>query len=251
MQLRSLLLSSNERVSTILSRLLRDLGIEVHLCSKLEQALKKLSDRKYDGIFADFEHPEALELLRNIKKFKHNKRSVAFAIVEKNAGLQQPFRAGAHFVIHKPLSIEGSKRTLRAAHGLLMREKRNHFRNDISASGALIADGRASSPILLLDLHRTGALIESPVTLKTGQKVNLWFSVPESTVDVRVEAIVRWTDIAGRAGVEFQAISENSHRTLEEWARRMSTELEEVDEMMANNPGITCQFERVRSVALR
>jgi CheY-like chemotaxis protein len=250
-QLRSLLLSNNERVSTILSRLLHDLGIEVHLCSRIKEAREKLSDRKYDGIFADFEHPDALDLIRSVKKYKHNKRSVAFAIVEKDAGLQQPFQAGAHFVIHKPLSIEGSKRTLRAAHGLLMREKRNHFRNDISASGALSANGRASSPILLLDLHRTGALIESPVTLKQGQKVNLWFSVPESTVDVRVEAIVRWTDIVGRAGVEFQTIAENSQRTLEEWARRMSTEFDDIDEMMANNPGITCQFERVRSVALR
>jgi CheY-like chemotaxis protein len=251
MKLCSLLLSHDARVLKILSLLLSDLAIQVDVCTRLEEAQEKLSDRKFDGIFADCGHPGAFELIGSVKKSRHNKRSIAFAIVDRDAGLRSAFQSGAHFVIHKPLSVEGSKRTLRAAHGLLMREKRSHFRNDISVPGALSINAQVPNPVLLLDLHRTGALIESPMALKTGQTVRLMFTVPESTEEVEAIAIVRWTDIAGRAGVHFQSVSKESERALLDWAKKSSVELNDFVETLGANPGITGAFERVRSVDLR
>lgn len=250
MQLRSLLLSKDDRVARILSLLLNELAIKVDVCRELDEAQEKLSDRKFDGVFADFEHGDALELLRRVKKSKHNKRSIAFAIVERESGLGPAFQAGAHFVIHKPISVEVSKRTLRAAHGLLMREKRSHFRNDISSLGAMATDGQPLSPVLLLDLHRSGALIESRVVLKVDQMLQLRFAVPETTAEVEVEATVRWTDIGGRAGVQFQKVSPHSQRAFEDWAKRVSVEFE-LDETLRVRPGNICEFERVRSIDLR
>jgi CheY-like chemotaxis protein len=226
------------------------MAIEVEACGDLYEAQERLSERKFDGIFADFEHADALQLLRNVKKSKHNKRSIAFAIVEPQAGLGEAFQAGAHFVIYKPVSVQGSKRTIRAAHGLLMREKRSHFRNDISVPGALLVPGQPLSPVLLLDLHRNGALIESRIGLRIGQTFRLWFTVPETTSEVEVEATVRWRDIAGRTGVKFSNISRESHRSLDDWSRRVSVEFD-LDEALGANPGITTEFERIRSVHLR
>jgi CheY-like chemotaxis protein len=250
-KLRSLLLSHDARILKILSLLLSDLAIEVDVCTRLEEAQEKLSDRKFDGIFADCGHPGAVELIRTVKKSKHNKRSIVFAIADRDAGLRSAFQSGAHFVIHKPLSIEGSRRTLRAAHGLLMREKRSHFRNDISIPGALFINAQAPNSVLVLDLHRAGALIESPMALKTGQMVRLTFTVPESTEEVKAVAIVRWTDIAGRAGVCFQTVSKESERALLDWATKSSVEFDDFVEALDPNPGITTMFERVRSVDLR
>ena len=250
MELRSLLFSRNERVAKILSLLLKDLSIEVVLCQDLEEAQQKLWEKKFDGIFADCELEEAPELLRSFRRSKHNKRSIAFAIVERETRLGVPFRSGAHFVIHKPLSVESSKRTLRAAHGLMMREKRNYYRHDISTSAMLRTFGKHPMHVLLLDLCKSGALIESKLLVKKGQVVNLRFSLPETRQEISVEGLVRWADATGRAGIEFQVVPESSRRALAEWTKRFSVEDERGDWMEAEK-GITTYIEKVRTVDLR
>jgi hypothetical protein len=194
--------------------------------------------------------PEAGDLLRSVRRSKHNRRSISFAIVEPETRLGIPFGCGAHFVIHKPLSVEGSKRTLRAAHGLMMREKRNHFRADVSTGATLRTYGKPATRVLLLDLCRTGALIDSRLLLKKGQTVHLRFTVPETSIEIGVDAVVRWADITGRAGLFFQTLNEGSRLALGAWMRKVAVE-EVVPYDLLQRAGITSAFERVRAIGLR
>ena len=118
-QLRSILLSKNDRVARLLTLLLKDFDIQVEVCKDLREAQEKLWESKCDGIFADCEMKEAVELLRSVRTSKHNKRSIAFAIIGPEMSMSAAFQAGAHFVIHKPITVETSKRTLRAAQALV------------------------------------------------------------------------------------------------------------------------------------
>jgi DNA-binding response OmpR family regulator len=249
-QICSLLLSRDNTVSKFLLSLLNQLPSDVKVCTRLDEAKDKLLDRKFDGVFTDCDHPDAFDLIRSVRKSKHNKRSIIIALVEQDGGLQAAFQSGAHFAIHKPLTVERSKRTLRAAHGLMMREKRSRFRNDISTSGEISVNARSCYPVLVLDLHRNGALIESPVDLTVGQTLSLSFVVPESAAQAQVQATVRWTDVAGRAGVQFQIFSKDSQLALTDWARRLAVDFDDL-ESLATNPGRTNLFERVRTVDLR
>lgn len=251
MKVRSLLLSDDAKLSKILTLLLSDFSIETEACTSLQEAREKLFDRKFDGIFADCDHPGAFELIESVRKSKHNKRSIAFAIADSDAGLTPAFQSGAQFVIHKPLSIERSKRTIRAAHGMLMREKRSRYRKNVSVRGRLSVNGRVEYRALLLDLSRTGALIDYEVPLLPGQIISLKFCLPETTDELKVTAVVRWSDVTGRAGVYFKEMSSENERAMMEWAKRFSVELDELPEPSSANAVAISEFEAICYVDLR
>lgn len=247
--LRSILLSKNDRVARILTLLLKDFEIQLEVCADLDEAKGKLFEGKCDGIFADCELAESLELLRCVRKSKHNKRSIAFAIIGSETPMGVAFQAGAHFVIHKPITVETSKRTLRAAHGLMMREKRLQYRNLVTLSATAKTYGHPPVGVTLLDICRDGALIEShEVRLQKGQLINLRFPLPGTKLEVAVECTVRWADLTGHAGLHFEVIPEQTERVLAQWVKEMSVDGEKVESIEA--PAVLTGIERFHSAEL-
>ena len=130
MNLKSLLLCSDEKIVRVLRRTLGDLEIGVELCSDADAALRKLTRQRFEAIIVDCAGTGYEAVLRSARSAIWNKRSVAVAIVEPGAGLRSVFDTGAHFVLYKPVSSERAKSSFRAARALRMasareRERRN------------------------------------------------------------------------------------------------------------------------------
>jgi len=235
MGLTSLIFSCDERAIKILGLLLSELDIKTEHVGTLAQAKVCLARQKYDGVFAECEAEDGAALLRSVRKSKHNLRSIVFALSATELKMNAAFELGAHFVLQKPLAVEKVKRTLKAAHGLMMREQRSHYRHPTSTKVTLkTATGKTMSA-WLKDLSQSGAMIDSDLPLRKDQPISLRFMLPETQITVEVEGKTTWSDPTGRTGVRFETLSESSQKQLLEWviARSMDVEKPPATSIMA------------------
>lgn len=91
-------------------------------CTEPFDAVKKLMRQRYDAVIVDWENEaNATLVLKNARMSPANKTSLAVAIVEGQTSVRNAFRAGANFVLYKPISLEQAKTSLRAARALMQR----------------------------------------------------------------------------------------------------------------------------------
>jgi len=224
MILRCLLYSNDDRAVRLLRLSLDDLSIEVEHTTDLARCKELLLQQKFDGIVADCELADGPELLRSVRYTKHNRRSIVFALTGAEITMRQAFDMGAHFIIYKPLVLERVKRTISAAHGLMMREKRQHFRHPAKATTSLRIGQRPATNITMLDLSQHGALLDIGTVLKKNQQVQVRFTLPDTTYVVEADARVTWSDPSGRAGIHFEFVPEEAQAKLVDWVIERSSE---------------------------
>src|ERR1017187_3456491 len=124
MDLKSLLLSSDDRTGSILCRVPSHLEIGVDHCAASEEAVPRLPRLRFEAIIVDCsDTEESGNVLRASKAAPVNKRALSIVLVENNVGLKGGFEMGAHFVLHKPLAVERAKASFRAVRALMKSER--------------------------------------------------------------------------------------------------------------------------------
>ncbi len=231
MALCSLIFGQDERTVKILRLLLADLSIESVITSDAGVAQMELCRRKFDGIFANCDNEEGAALLRSIKRSKHNTRAVVFGFTSSERNATLAFELGAHFAIDKPLVVAKVKRTLKAAHGMMMREQRIHYRHPAAAYVTVKADSFSVKTASMCDLSQGGALLQTATGCKKGQFLRLRFILPETRTVIETAAKVTWSDLTGRVGVKFLDMPEFASHELNEWVidRSMKVEVSDAD----------------------
>src|ERR1700719_3993745 len=106
MNLKSLLLCSDEKIVRILRRTLGDLDISVEHCPSSEIALRHLTRWRFEAIIVDCAGPGAAEVLSVVRTSPCNQRAVAVAILDPAIGLRSAFELGANFILYKPVTAE-------------------------------------------------------------------------------------------------------------------------------------------------
>src|SRR6202167_2446995 len=132
MNLQSLLLCSDEKIGRVLRRTLGDLDIGVEHCTNAEVALRHLTRDRFEAIIVDCAGPGAADVLRAARMAPCNKRAIAVAILDPEVGLRSAFEIGAHFILYKPVSVERSKSSFRAARALMKKERRRNSRVSVN-----------------------------------------------------------------------------------------------------------------------
>jgi hypothetical protein len=69
----------------------------------------------------------------------------------------------------------------------------------------------------LLDLHEEGFAVQTSERLEMNRAVTLCLDLPETRSFIHGCGEVVWSDDAGRGGIRFSALSENSRQILKEW----------------------------------
>ncbi len=226
MGLCAVIYSKDERVLRILRSLLADLSIEAEFATSATAAVDRLWRRKYDAIIAECDDQEGVAVLRAIRRSRHNQRSVAFVICPEPTAGALASEIGVHFVLQKPIVIEKAKRTLKAAYGLMMREKRSYYRHEVAAPASLRTE-KSGLTATLRNLSPGGAMLETTSVLKKGQTIQTRFLLPDSSVVVESSARVVWCDPTGRTGIQFESMAEEPQRALMDWAAARSVEPEQ------------------------
>jgi CheY-like chemotaxis protein len=220
MALQALLLSNDPEVLKTIRRALDSVNIDLQLCNSAEEAGHILKCRKYDSILVDCDVRNAPAVLRDLRKGKSNKSCIAFALINQATSIQQAFEMGANFVLDKPLAMDRTARSVRAAHGLIMRERRRYHRHLVNATGTIMVDAGTEISVGITNISEGGISIECVRRLDEGGAARLKFLLPGSKKLLEIKGEIAWAGADGRAGIRFQVLPVAAKEELEEWMEK-------------------------------
>src|SRR5579864_770307 len=226
MALQALLLSRDPEVHRTIRRVLDTANIDLDLCNTADQARHILIRRKYDAVMVDCDDiQDGALVLRELRLGKSNKSCIAFALVNGKTNIQQAFEMGANFVLDKPISLDRATRSVRAAQGLIMRERRRYHRHLIKASGAILVDQGAELPLHITNISHGGISIECSRKLDEGGAARVRLNLPGAKKALDIKGEVVWSTPEGRAGIRFQILSAEAKKDLDAWLEKRALPL--------------------------
>jgi PilZ domain len=200
---------------------MQQFAIATEACNEVSLALRLLNQQKFEAVVIDLGLDRANEVLEQVRLSQSNRTVVTFAITDpqKPAGLKiQP-----HFAIEKPLSASSVGRTIKAAFGLIVRERRRSFRCPVTIPAVILTNGKEAN-CRLVNISEGGMAITETPSLQPGEHVRVLFTLPGQRNRFTIESEVCWYDEKGRAGIRWLLISAEQRAVLQEW---LAAKLEE------------------------
>jgi hypothetical protein len=237
MNLKSLLLCSDDKIVRVLRRTLGDLDIEVEHCTSSEGALRLLTRDRFEAIIVDCAGAGAADVLRGARSAACNKRAVAVAILDPDTGPRSAFALGAHFTLHKPVSVERAKSSFRAARALMKRERRRNTRVPVHFPLEMVsAQSGARFKVNTTDVGEGGLAISLPRRSKPQGRWDLSFTLPGASTRMEVAAEFAWEGSGTQVGLRFLEPPPEIAHQLREWIGRNTPDGEKDD------PPVSCQL---------
>src|SRR5205814_10264404 len=225
---RALLVSRDPPTIEQLSQSLQELAASTEVCTDIPNAIRLVNTRKFETVVVDLKLGEqSRSVLERVRLSPSNHTTVAFAITRSAKESAMAFEAGSNFVFERPLSPLALARTLKAAYGLIVRERLRYFRCPTSIP-AIIGQDQGWIQAEAVNISQGGVAIVTSASLKSGAKVNVQLTIPGHANQFSVESEVCWCDAKGRAGLRFLSLSEDQSSELKEWlSRRLEQSLPE------------------------
>ena len=235
MNLKSLLVSSDERTVRILRRVLSDLEIEVEHCSAADDAIRRITRQRFEAIIVDgVNAEEASSVFRGAKAAPANKRALAIVLVESPVGLKGGFEMGAHFVLHKPLAVERAKASFRAVRALMRRERRLQLRVAVQIPVECFGSGRYTANTI--DLCEGGMAIQFSGRVAKENSLRFSFELPGMDQALEIHGELAWEGNGAQAGVRFKDATDEQRKILCQWLNSQLPEPEPDD------PPVNCRL---------
>lgn len=215
----ALLLSTDPRSLGIMRKVLEGYRINVKVAGSVAAASPLIKTTKFDlGIF-DNDVPGALELAGGRSPIANPK--MVFALVQ-NSTLKDLASKRIHFVVRKPFSTELFARSLRAAYGTMMRDRRISFRRPVQIKpvSAILVQEKGNQSLnasTIVDLSQTGLCIQTLEILPQGASLEIEFQLPDNQGTIHATGSVMWTRASGRTGVRFIHIPQAEQKVFIAW----------------------------------
>jgi len=217
MAAQSLVLCRDPEVLRTLCPLLFDMDMGVEICLGSNGANRILRRHKFDAVIVECDRDgKGFDVLQQIRSDSANQKTIAVGIVEDYQQMKEAFATGANFVLSKPVSAQDAGRILRFTRGAITRMVRRFLRVAVHRLAHVDIEGMMD-PAFVLDLSEGGMALQSLSPLKTGQVLDISFLLPGTGVSVSGKGVVAWSDPTGKAGIEFDAISDEQRAALKKW----------------------------------
>jgi CheY-like chemotaxis protein len=219
----ALLLSADPGSVAITQKILEKYGLTVKVVASAQSAEQLIKTTKFDlGVF-DHDLPEALNLVAG-RATSANPQMI-FALV-RGARLNDVRGKRVHFVVQKPFTADLFARSLRAAYGTMIRDRRLGFRHLVRikpVSCELVQDGgnQALTSSTIMDISQNGMCIQTLEILPQGVTLQIAFQLPESRELIHATGSVMWTRASGRTGIRFIHVSQPEQKNLTAWLDSM------------------------------
>ena len=214
--LQAVVVSSDPVVVDSLSSCLSDLGITAAVHQEPSSALQTLARQKTDAFFVDRELDPDLSVLSSMRSSTSSRSAVGFAIVPRQAAAGGAFRV-ADFVLDKPLASSRVNRTVRAAYGIMLKERMRYFRHSLRTEAILIDATYRRFLAQTSNISQTGIALECAAPLAAREVVQLQFSLPCDQEKLNCKAQIIWTADQGKMGLTFTQMSSSDKERLTAW----------------------------------
>jgi DNA-binding response OmpR family regulator len=200
----ALVISDDEATVRQLTESMQQFAISAEVCRDAGIALQSLNRRHYEAVVVDLKMYQAKELMERVRLSPSNQTATTFAITEgPGAESASVFSARANFVLERPVTEESLSRSLRAAYGIIMRERRRYFRCPLTIPVAVRNQEGQETQCETINISESGIAIRIPATAKPGTEVTVQFTLPENQTRFAVQSKICWSDPTGRTGLQF------------------------------------------------
>lgn len=195
----ALLVSGDPTTIELLTDALQQLATSTQVCTDVPTALRLLSKRKFEAVVVDLQLGEETQtVLERTRLSPSNRTTVTFAVVGNQGETEIAFAAGSNFVLDRPLSPTSIGRTLNAAYGLIIRERRRYFRCPVTIPTAIRAGDMGQVQCQAVNISEGGMAVTTSVPLKPGAQVGVQFTLPGQATEFIADSEVCWYDEKGR-----------------------------------------------------
>lgn len=219
----ALVICKDAQARQLIIESLQPLAIRPEMCEESFAAADLLDKQKFEAIIVDLLLGEEARLIMEHLRFSRaNRTAVTFAITtgEWTSGVKQDAK--------KPLSAASVNQTLRAAYGLIVRERRRYFRCPVVIP--VYVDVRGAEELLCqtVNISEGGMAIRCPTVLGSNLPARVRLSLPDHSSQLFGDTQVCWSSEDGLVGLGFQCLASPQRSELEEWlARKLDETLPE------------------------
>ena len=214
--LQAVVVSSDPVVVNSVSASLAKLGITAAVYQEISAAMQTLSSQKTDAFLVDREVDPELSVLRAMQHSTSSRYAVGFAICSDESPATGAFRV-ADFVIDKPLASHRVNRTMKAAYGIMLKERMRYFRHTLRTEATVIDSSYRRFVAQTSNISQTGMALECVAPLVARQIVQLEFALPGDREKLSCKAQVIWIADNGKTGLTFTDMSSAHRDQLNEW----------------------------------
>ena len=214
--LHAIVVSSDTQVVDVTAASLKNIGIHGIIHSDMASAIEAMSKHKIDGLFVDQELDTELSVLSRMRSRRSSQRSLAIAIVPP----QQSRRRGycvADFVLDKPLTQNRVNQVLRAAYGMMLKDRLRYARLAIHTEATVIDSMNRAFSAITTNVSQSGIALQSATPLIAGETVQVQFSLPVIGGTLACRGQIIWNDKDGKAGLVFKEIEAGAREQLNCW----------------------------------
>lgn len=213
-----LLVGSDQSNATIVQDCLAKVAIASEWCRDAENCLRIVSRRKFEVVFVDFALGEqAITTIEHVKSAPSTRTAVVVGITANPEQSRKAFSYGAQFVVEQPVTISAVEAVLKAAYGLIVRERRRYFRCTIEAELIAHRSTEAAWTGQLLNISEGGLCMLPPHPLSPGESLHVDLRLPNTSIEISAHCDVQWSDVSGRVGLKFVSISSEAKSDLQCW----------------------------------
>jgi CheY-like chemotaxis protein len=218
MDLHVLVVCPDQDSASLLNTVLTEMGITTEHAPSHARGLDLLDQKQFDAVVLDYRADQSSEeFLAKMRQGPASRNTLLIAIVDGEFSARPVFGLGANFVLYRPLSLERSRLSLRAARGLMRRERRRAPRIPVTSTAKVAYASGEEVPATMVDLSDGGTSVRSGKTLPPACKVYFQFALPGQRGDVRLSGEVAWQDSSGRTGIRFVNVPQASRRLMQSW----------------------------------
>jgi hypothetical protein len=214
MTLSSMVVSRDWAEVSVLECILGGLHIGVDVEPEPARARAKLAKSKIDALIVDCDLEGTSSFLRGLGT---GLNAVPLVIVGGSNGYESLQDSVASFVFKKPISVEQAVRTLSAARNMILDGRLRYNRHALDLQVSLGYGSRKRVEAHLMNLSQGGIGIRVSRPLAFRGPVRVSFQLPESTLRMKVQGEIAWTDKMGNAGIRFLEMSPGVRRDLQLW----------------------------------
>jgi len=221
MDLRVLVVCPDQDSARLLRQVLSEMEIAVEHTPSISRGIELLNEQPFDAVIFDYRPGRsAEEFLASLRRSSKNRTTMLMAVVDEEFNARPVFGLGANFVLYRPLSVERTRLSLRAARGLMCRERRRSPRAEVSSTATVSYPGAPDLSATLTNISNGGTLITTGNRLPNACKMYFEFALPGQPQSVRLSGEVAWQDSSGRFGIRFLDVPQASRRLIQSWLQQ-------------------------------
>lgn len=217
-EIHALLISPDTEMSVLFSRMFEEIGIAIETCNDESHVPEILSHSKFEALVLDFDNTSsALPIICSLRESSSSKDAIVFTVATQVPERQVALAHGANFAFERPFLLPQIREALRAAHALMLRDRRRYFRCPAENPVRLTRTSGETVEGLTINISGNGMAIAVPCVLQAGERLNVSFYLLEPNLTVEALGTVVWDDKHGKSGIGFECTSKEVGKRLAAW----------------------------------